>query len=59
MAVTVTNAHRDDELTKGRDVTIKDGHLTVLGAWDPNAQEHPTIAVYAPGFWQSAEVKNS
>lgn len=49
MAVEVETRHGSTEAhSKGKDVSIKDGHLLVVDATNMNAQ---IVAVYAPGHW--------
>jgi len=43
----------------GEAIEVEEGHLLVKGAFSENRAHRPTIAVYAPGRWFSAEVQGS
>ncbi|WP_394613473.1 hypothetical protein JNUCC0626_26505 [Lentzea sp. JNUCC 0626] len=41
----------------GEAVEVEDGHLFVKGAFVEKRTTRPTVAIYAPGKWYSAEVE--
>lgn len=51
--VTLNDASQEEQ-AHGQILTVKEGHLLVQRR---NGQSYDVVAVYAPGRWASAEVK--
>lgn len=57
MAVEVlVNSNRTEKHEAGQDVVVRDGHLAVMNGRPATGPS--TVAVYSPGRWVSAVVKD-